>query len=63
VKESIVQEKKPLDHKALQSVAEKIIAHFSKKTAFKVKLVIGQKLFKRKQAEIKATIEESSHYR
>ena len=49
---------KPLDHDVMNCIVEQIV---ERSPPMKVKLVVGQKLFKRKAAEIKKTIEQSTH--
>ena len=49
---------KPLDHDVMNCIVEQIV---ERSGTAKIKLVIGQKLFKRKAAEIKRMVDMSTH--
>ena len=49
---------KPLDHDVMNCIVEQIV---ERSGTAKIKLVVGQKLFKRKSAEIKKMVDMSTH--
>ena len=55
----LIGNKKPVDHELVSSLVGKIVLRHG---TVKVKIVVGQKLFKKKQPEIKEMIEKSSHF-
>jgi hypothetical protein len=58
VKSKKLDVQKPLDHDVMNCIVEQIVERCG---IMKVKLVIGQKLFKRKAAEIKKMVDMSTH--
>ena len=60
VKAEKIDGKTPLDHDDVNNLINQINQRFG---SMKVKIVVGQKLFKRKHLEIKTMIENSSHFR
>ena len=59
IRDQVIGNKKPVDHNLVNSLIAKIVENFG---LMKVKIVVGQKLFKKKSQEIKAMIEKSSHH-
>ena len=55
-----LKNRKPTDHEMINFLVDKICVRYGTMT---VKVVIGKKLFKRKQTEIKRNIELSTHLR
>jgi hypothetical protein len=55
----LIGDKKPVDHNLINSLIGKIVENFG---LMKVKIVVGQKLFKKKASEIKEMIDKSSHH-
>ena len=55
----MIGNKKPVDHELVNSLVTKIVLRHG---TVKVKIVVGQKLFKKKMMEIKEMIEKSSHF-
>ena len=53
---------KPPDLRLVASCVDKIVSYYSHMTP-RIKIVVGMKLFKRKQADIKIMVEQSSHIR
>ena len=50
----------PVNHEVTNSIIDKIYLKYG---MMKIKVVVGMKLFKRKQTDIKSMIEQSTHFR
>lgn len=55
-----LKNRKPCDHEMVNFLVDKICLKYG---TLPIKVVIGMKLFKRQQIEIKKNIESSTHFR